>query len=432
MEVSVIGAGLAGSEAAWFLAEHGVSVKLYEAKPSWKSPAHKTDNIAELVCSNSLKSNDTARPSGLLKEELRKMGSLLMEAADKTKVPAGSALAVDRVLFSQYIEEKLKNHKNITIIREEVKEIPKSNAIIATGPLTSKDLFDSLSSLVGEELYFYDAIAPVVEAASIDYSKTFKSSRWEKGEEAYINCPLNKEQYETLVMEIIGAKKVVPREFEEPIWFESCLPVEVMSQRGLDVLRFGPLRPVGLKDPETGKTPWAVVQLRMENKFGSAYNLVGFQTRMKYKEQDRVLKLIPALEKAVILKHGEIHRNSYINAPAQLEDGMRIKNLHEVYVAGLLLGVEGYVESIAMGLFTALHLWSRSNGVDLPPPPPTTALGGLYHHISTSLGKYSPTNINFGLWPPLKEKQKKRVRHLKLIERAVSSFDDWLNTIGEF
>jgi methylenetetrahydrofolate--tRNA-(uracil-5-)-methyltransferase len=426
--VKVIGGGLAGCEAAWYLAENDFKVELYEARPVWKSPAHKTEYLGELVCSNSLKTSDKNRPSGILKEELKKLNSLLMKLAEKHSVPAGKALAVDREKFGQDITKHITSHPNIKLIREEIKTIPEGPAIIATGPLTSKALFDSLSEMLGKSLYFYDAIAPVVEFDSIDPEKSFNASRWDNGE-GYINCPLNKEEYILLVEELLKAEKVLPHEFEKPVYFESCLPVEVMAARGLDVLRHGPLRPVGLRDPQTGETPWAVVQLRTENRYNSSYNLVGFQTRMTYGEQKRVLKLIPALKNCSILKYGEIHRNTFVDTPRVLKNGFEVPQLENVYLAGLLLGVEGYVESMATGLFAAIKLSHKLKSIPFEYPPATTSIGGLLNYLKVGIFPYQPTNINFGLWPPLEKSYKKREKRIKLIERAIIDFDSWISKL---
>ncbi len=434
MHATVVGAGLAGSEAAWFLANHGVEVTLLESRPHYRSAAHTTNYAAELVCSNSLKSFETARPTGLLKRELLTLGSLLIPTALKHRVPAGAALAVDRDAFSRTIQRRLLAHPKITLCRQEVTRIPERNAIIATGPLTSPTLFTALSDLLGEEGYFYDAIAPVVERDSIDFSHAFYGNRWDKGEEkeAYINCPLTAEEYAALVEALLSAETVTPRAFEDPIYFESCLPVEVMAARGVETLRHGPMRPVGLRDPKTGERPYAVLQLRMENSLGSAYNLVGFQTKMTYREQSRVLRLIPALRQATILRHGEIHRNSYFNAPRLLEGGLGVPERQNLLLSGLLLGVEGYVESMALGLFSGLTLASMLKGVTLPPPPKTSCLGGLLHHISTPNPSFGPTNMNFGLWPPLDRRLPKKERHPALIKRATEDFVQWYTEIKPF
>ncbi|MBU1534161.1 methylenetetrahydrofolate--tRNA-(uracil(54)-C(5))-methyltransferase (FADH(2)-oxidizing) TrmFO, partial [Myxococcota bacterium] len=385
----------------------------------------------ELVCSNSLKSDDTARPAGQLKNELLTLGSLLMEAASLTRVPAGCALAVDRDQFAAHVQSRLESHPNITFIRKEITEIPQQNAIIATGPLTSPALFSVLQEKIGDNGYFYDAIAPVVETDSIDFSNAYYGNRWGKGDDpmAYINCPLDREQFEALVVAIRESAKVPLRSFEDPKYFESCLPVEVMAERGMDVLRYGPLRPIGLRHPETGEKPWAVLQLRTENSHRSSYNLVGFQTRMTYPEQDRVIKLIPALREAVILRHGEMHRNSFFNAPVALEGGMKIPGLRSVYLSGLLLGVEGYVESIAAGLLTAMYLLADLSGTTLPALPQTTCMGGLQSHISIPSGQYSPTNVHFGLWPRIDGKMPKKHRHEALIKRSQQDFTAWYNTL---
>ncbi len=429
--ITIIGGGLAGSEAAWQIARRDIPVILYEMRPQKMTEAHSTGLLAELVCSNSLKSMEENSPSWILKQELLMAGSIIMEAALKTRVPAGKALAVDRTAFSQYITERLERLRTLRIIREEVKTIPEGLTIIATGPLTSKPLSDSLMMLIGErQLYFYDAIAPIIDAQSIDYSKTFFQSRYnEEGD--YLNCPLTEEEYRNFYEALREADRVTPRPFEEIKVFESCMPVEVLAERGYDTLRFGPMRPVGLIDPRTGKRPFAVVQLRPENNERTAYNMVGFQTRLRYPEQDRVFRLIPGLEKAEFLRYGSIHRNTYINAPALLNEDLSLKKRRELFIAGQLTGVEGYLESTAMGLIAAISAISRLQGKDFLPPPPATAHGSLLRYLLQSNPvNFQPTNINLSLFPSIEIKTKDRVLKRRLIaERALSVWRQYLNRV---
>ena len=353
--VTVIGAGLAGCEAAHYLARHGFSVRLYDSKPNKFTPAHSSKNLAELVCSNSLKSGDVwSNACGLLKEEMRLLGSLVMEAADATKVPAGGALAVDREAFSAYITEKIRSNPNIEYIPEEVKELPQGYAIVATGPLTLDDLAEDIRAKLGGALHFYDAAAPIVSAESIDYSKTFTADRYGKGEGDYVNCPMNKEEYEAFVDALVSAERAVAHEFEKGEIFEGCMPVEVMAARGRDTLRFGMLKPVGLYD-ENGKRPYAVLQLRKENAAGTAYNLVGFQTNLKFPEQKRVFSMIPALKNAEFLRYGVMHRNTYLDSPKILNADLSLKADGTVFFAGQMTGVEGYVESADGGILAAMN-----------------------------------------------------------------------------
>ncbi|MBN2722603.1 MAG: methylenetetrahydrofolate--tRNA-(uracil(54)-C(5))-methyltransferase (FADH(2)-oxidizing) TrmFO [Deltaproteobacteria bacterium] len=424
--VKVIGGGLSGCESSWQLAQRGIEVVLYESRPHLKSGAHETELLGELVCSNSLKTMDMNKPAGVLKEELKLLGSLIMDCAEKTSIPAGKALAVDRLKFSTMITDRIENHPKIRVVREEIKKIPHKNTIIATGPLTSDALSADFKKYFGDGLNFYDAIAPVVDASTIDYDKTFTASRWDEETDGdYINCPLNKSEYDEMIEFIRIADQVQLRNFEDARYFESCLPVEVMAMRGHDVLRFGPLRPVGMKDPHTGKRPWAVIQLRAENVEKTSYNLVGFQTRMKYGEQKKLISMIPALKNATILKYGEMHRNTYIDAPHKLIDGMKIPDLENVFVAGLLTGVEGYMESVGSGMLTSLRMFHDLQGISFIPPPPDTSLGAVYRYQNTSAVPYVPTNVNFGLWPPLEGKMKTAQRRLQMVERARNSFSKW-------
>jgi methylenetetrahydrofolate--tRNA-(uracil-5-)-methyltransferase len=433
-EVIVIGAGLAGSEAAWQLAKRGVRVILYEMRPQKLTPAHKTGFFAELVCSNSLRSKDLTNAVGLLKEELRRLDSIIMESADINQIPGGKALVVDREKFANFITEKLQNHPNIRLVCEEMTEIPTDRVVIvATGPLTSDPLSMSLAKLISEPfLHFYDAISPIVHAESIDWGKVFVADRYEEEEGAYVNCPLTKEEYERFVQELLSAEKVPLHPFEEPKYFEGCLPIEVMAERGIDTLRYGPMKPKGLIDPRTGKEPYAVVQLRPENTERTLYNMVGFQTKLKYHEQERVFRLIPGLEKAEIARYGSIHRNTFVNAPKVLTPYLQHKNYPNVFLAGQIAGVEGYVESTAMGLVAGINAYRLIKGKDLVIPPPETAIGSLVHYLQSSNPKhFQPMNINWGLFPEIsgKRKIKKEEKVRALVERALKALEDWQSTL---
>jgi methylenetetrahydrofolate--tRNA-(uracil-5-)-methyltransferase len=429
-EVIVIGAGLAGSEAAWQLVKRGVRVILYEMRPQKLTPAHKTGFFAELVCSNSLRSKDLTNAVGLLKEELRRLGSIIMESADINQIPGGKALVVDREKFAKYITEKLQNHPNIRLVCEEMTEIPTDRVVIvATGPLTSDPLAMSLAKLISEPfLHFYDAISPIIYAESIDWGKVFVADRYGEEEGAYVNCPLTKEEYERFVQELLSAEKVPLHPFEEPKYFEGCLPIEVMAERGIDTLRFGPMKPKGLIDPRTGKEPYAVVQLRPENAERTLYNMVGFQTKLKYHEQERVFRLIPGLERAEFARYGSIHRNTFVNAPKVLTPYLQLKNYPNVFLAGQITGVEGYVESTAMGLVAGINAYRLIKGKDLVIPPPETAIGSLVHYLQSSNPKhFQPMNVNWGLFPEIsgKRKIKKEEKVRALVERALKALEDW-------
>jgi len=429
-EVIVIGAGLAGTEAAWQLAKRGIRVILYEMRPQKLTPAHKTGFFAELVCSNSLRSKDLTNAVGLLKEELRRLGSIIMESADIKQIPGGKALVVDREKFANFITEKLQNHPNIRLVCEEMTEIPKDRVVIvATGPLTSDPLAMSLAKLISEPfLHFYDAISPIVHAESIDWGKVFVADRYGEEEGAYVNCPLTKEEYERFVQELLSAEKVPLHPFEEPKYFEGCLPIEVMAKRGIDTLRYGPMKPKGLIDPRTEKEPYAVVQLRLENTERTLYNMVGFQTKLKYHEQERVFRLIPGLEKAEFARYGSIHRNTFVNAPKVLTPYLQLKNYPNVFLAGQITGVEGYVESTAMGLVAGINAYRLIKVKDLVIPPPETAIGSLVHYLQFSNPKhFQPMNINWGLFPEIsgKRKIKKEEKVRALVERALKALEDW-------
>jgi methylenetetrahydrofolate--tRNA-(uracil-5-)-methyltransferase len=430
--VTIIGAGLAGCEAAWVAAERGVQVFLYEMKPQRFSPAHASEGLAELVCSNSLRGADLSNAVGLLKEELRRCGSLIMQAADATKVPAGGALAVDRDLFSVWITERIASHPNITLIREELTCLPPEGlVVIASGPLTSDALAEELARLVGERLYFYDAIAPIVTAESLDLSKIYAASRYGKGDpDDYLNCPMDGEQYTAFITAVKAAEKVAPREFEKLVHFDGCMPIEEMAERGDDTLRFGPMKPVGLPDPTTGKDPYAVVQLRSENNEKTLYNLVGFQTRMTWPEQRRVLRMIPGLEQAEFARLGVMHRNTFINAPTLLEPTQQLTSDPRILFAGQITGVEGYVESAGSGFLAGLAVAALVSGEKPSLPPRETALGALIYHVTNADPKhFQPMNVNYGLFPSLESRVKKKDRKLLLAERALVALDEWKKSI---
>ena len=426
--VTVIGAGLAGSEATYYLAKHGIKVKLFEMRPRVFTPAHNTSLFGELVCSNSLKSSSLINASGVLKEEMKKLGSIVMEAAEMTKVPAGQALAVDREKFSDYLTKKLRQNHLIEIIIDEVREIPPTNegpVIIATGPLTSNHLTQRILQLTeSENLYFYDAISPIIDAESIDLSKTFKGSRYGKGSDEegdYLNCSLNEQEYDKFVDEIINAQKVEIRDFEKEIYFEGCLPIEVLAQRGKDSLRFGPMKPVGLIDPRTKKRPYSVIQLRKENNSSSMYSMVGFQTKLTYPEQRRILRLIPGLENAEFLRYGSVHRNTFVNSPKVLLPSLQIKGNEKIMLAGQIVGVEGYVESAAMGLLAGINALRIVKGLKTVVPPQETAIGSLIRYITDpSTKEFQPMNINFGLFPKAEIGKTKSDRRKLIAERAIS------------
>jgi methylenetetrahydrofolate--tRNA-(uracil-5-)-methyltransferase len=470
--VIIAGGGLAGSEAAWQLAERGVAVTLYEMRPSCPTPAHKTDRLAELVCSNSLKSNAPGSASWLLKEELRRAGSLLLRVAGECAVPGGAALAVDRERFAEAVTAAVCGHSAITVRREELQQIPNEGlALVSTGPLTSDALAAQVQALTGSEnLAFYDAISPVVDAETLNMERIFSASRYGKGGEDYLNCPFNEEEYRIFYEALASADTVRTNEFENVKFFEACLPIEELGRRGYDTLRFGPMKPVGLVDPRTGRQPFAVVQLRAENLRFSSYNLVGFQNHLKFPEQKRIMRLIPGLENAEFLRLGQIHRNTYINSPRVLNPDLSFRSAPQVVVAGQLSGVEGYVECIATGLLAGLAMaaharpeaWhghpghehhgqdaratsrvGASGGGPWPnavqpyvPPPRTTALGSLVHYIThAASGNYQPANISFDLLPPMESLPRaiardRRARREKQCERALDDFEKWFSTIA--
>ena len=432
--VNVIGGGLAGVEAAWQAAEQGVGVRLYEMRPVMQTPAHRTDKLAEIVCSNSLKSDEPGSAPYLLKEELRRGGSLVMRAAEATKVPAGAALAVDRGKFAEFITAEIERHPRIEIVREEAKEIPSDGIwIISTGPLTSDALTASIMRSTGDDqLYFYDAIAPIVAADSIDMSIAFKAARYGKGGDDYINCPMDREQYSKFYEELIEAKSVPVKRFEETQWFEACLPLEELARRGVDTLRFGPMKPKGLYDPRTNAEPYACVQLRQENLMADAYGLVGFQNHLKYGEQARVLKLIPGLENADILQYGQIHRNTFINSPKILNETLATRSNPRLFFAGQITGVEGYVESVATGWLAGLNAARFLRDLPMLTAPTTSAIGALCRYVSNVETKnFQPVNITFGLLDPLpvelrKKHRNKRERHMVQVEMALRDWDEFL------
>ena len=427
-KVLIVGGGLAGSEAAYYLASRGIETTLVEMKPKKFTPAHESENFGELVCSNSLKSNDFyANACGLLKEEMRLLGSMVMEAADATKVPAGAALAVDREAFSSYITEKLKSCPNLTLVSEEVTKVPDTEkdggryVIIATGPLTSDGLSEDIARLFGGGLHFYDASAPIISAESVDMSCAFTGDRYGKGTGDYINCPMNKEEYYAFVDELLAAEKAHLHEFEKGEIFEGCMPIEVMASRGRDTLRYGTLKPVGLFD-EDGKRPYAVLQLRKENTAGSTYNLVGFQTNLKFPEQKRVFSMIPALKNAEFLRYGVMHRNTYIQSPDVLTRQFSVKNNQRLFFAGQITGVEGYVESAASGLLAAIHIADEILGRPTHVFDERTVCGALETHISTPTKDFQPMNANFGILAPMDVRiRDKKERYRALAERALQT-----------
>ncbi len=399
MKVKVVGAGLAGVESAYYLAERGIKVELYDIKPNAYTPAHKSENFAELVCSNSLKSADVyGNACGLLKEEMRILGSLTIPVADKTRVPAGNALAVDREKFSAEITEKIKNHKNIEFISAEVTDIDLSeNVIIATGPLTTDKLSQSIMRITGDNLFFYDAASPIVSKDSIDFDYAFYGDRYGKGDGDHVNCPMDKETYELFVKELLSAEKAPQKDFENTAVFEGCMPVEVMASRGIDTLRFGTLKPVGLYDPRTNKRGYACLQLRREDKDGESFNLIGFQTNLKWGEQKRVFGIIPALKNAEYLRYGVMHRNTYINSPKVLNSDFSLKKYPNVFFAGQITGVEGYVESAASGLLAGINMKLKLNGKESLKLDNTTVLGALSRYVATENADFQPMNANYGI-----------------------------------
>ena len=468
MSVTVVGGGLAGSEAAWQAASQGVDVTLHEMRPAHPTAVHRTDRLAELVCSNSFRGDKLDNAVGLLKEEMRRLGSLVMRAAEASRVPAGAALAVDRELFAQTVTDLLHAHPLITIVRGEVESIPDSTGqhpvILATGPLTSAALSADIARLVGQEhLYFYDAISPIVLAESIDHEKVFRQSRWDRnvrlttfteatavekpdattgrtaqsdqacgvddGAGDYLNCPMTREEYERFMDAVVHAESATVHDFDKAIFFEGCLPIEVMAHRGQDTLRFGPMKPVGLVDPRTGRAPYAAVQLRQDNLAGDHYSLVGFQTQLKWGDQERVLRLIPGLEHAEFVRFGMVHRNTYINGPSVLDETWQVRRRPSLFCAGQMSGVEGYVESAASGLLAGLNAAALASGRPTAAPPRTTAIGALAYYVShANPAHYQPSNITFGIMPPLARAPKhKLARKVAIAERALADLRTWMH-----
>lgn len=438
MAVKVIGAGLAGCEAAWQLANAGIEVELYEMKPKKFTPAHKYNGFAELICSNSLKAERIGSAAGMLKEEMRKLGSLTMQCAEATKVSAGGALAVDREKFSDMVTEKIRSNPKISVIEEEVTEIPDGNVIIATGPLTSDGLAESIKELCGNYLYFHDAAAPIVTYESLDKSKVFFASRYGRGEADYINCPMEKDEYLRFYNELVNAESAPLHEFDKEHFskdnfkvYEGCMPVEVLAKRGEDTMRYGPLKPVGIYHPETNKRYYAVVQLRAENAQGSLYNIVGFQTNLKFGEQKRVFSMIPGLENAEFVRYGVMHRNTFINSPKLLNEQFNMRERENLFFAGQMTGVEGYIESAASGIFAGLNMARRLNGKEYVSLPDTTMLGALSKYISDpTVEKFQPMGSNMGILPELPERiRDKKLKYEKIAERGLADLDKILSEI---
>jgi methylenetetrahydrofolate--tRNA-(uracil-5-)-methyltransferase len=432
MPVNVIGAGLAGSEAAWQIAKRGIKVNLFEMRPITKTPAHHTDKFAELVCSNSLRANTLTNAVGVLKEEMRRLDSVILSAADSCSVPAGGALAVDRHEFAALVTDKVKNHPNVTVFNEEVTNIPEGITIVATGPLTSEGLSKQIKHLTGEEhLYFYDAAAPIIEKDSIDMDKVYLKSRYDKGEAAYLNCPMTESEFDRFYEALISAETVPLKEFEKEVFFEGCMPIEVMASRGKKTMLFGPLKPVGLEDPKTGKRPYAVVQLRQDDAAGTLYNIVGFQTHLKWGPQKEVLRLIPGLENADIVRFGVMHRNTFINSPNVLKDTYQLKNHENLFFAGQMTGVEGYVESAASGLIAGINAAKLAMEKEPLVFPADTAIGSMARYITTAnKNNFQPMNANFGLFPDLPKKVKgKKERNEQHANRALETIQNFVKKV---
>jgi len=433
-DIVIIGGGLAGSEAAWQAANRGAKVTLYEMRPKETTQAHKTGGLAELVCSNSLGSTDPLNAPGILKEEMRRLNSLIIRVADEVRVPAGSALAVDRDLFSLKITQALESHPNIRILREEITEIPTDClCILATGPLTSDKLSHAIAQLTHtKHLYFYDAISPIVDADSINMDIAFLASRYGKGGDDYLNCPMDEATYNDFYAALLAAEKVQPKDFEKAAYFEGCIPIEIMAERGRQTMQFGPLKPVGLENPKTGKRAYAVVQLRTENAHRSCYNLVGFQTKLTYGEQKRVFRMIPGLEQAEFLRYGSLHRNTFINSPQLLRNTLQFKARGTLFFAGQLVGVEGYTDSAAMGGLAGINAARGLAGLPLVAPPPTTAHGCLTTYITTADPRhFQPMNTNFGLFPPLATATRDKELKRRLTgQRAIKDLTAWMTQFG--
>ena len=432
MPVNVIGAGLAGSEAAWQIAKRGIHVNLFEMRPVRQTPAHHTDKFAELVCSNSLRANTLTNAVGVLKEEMRRLDSVIISAADTCSVPAGGALAVDRHEFAAMVTEKVKNHPNVSVFHQEVTDLPEGITIVATGPLTSESLSEQIKRLTGEEhLYFYDAAAPIIEKDSIDMDKVYLKSRYDKGEAAYLNCPMTESEFNRFYEALISAETVPLKEFEKEVFFEGCMPIEVMASRGKKTMLFGPLKPVGLEDPKTGKRPYAVVQLRQDDAAGTLYNIVGFQTHLKWGPQKEVLQLIPGLENADIVRYGVMHRNTFINSPNVLKDTYQLKNHENLFFAGQMTGVEGYVESAASGLIAGINAAKLAMEEEPVVFPHDTAIGSMARYITTAnKNNFQPMNANFGLFPDLPKKVKgKKERNEQHANRALETIQNFVKKV---
>ncbi len=433
-KIVIIGGGLAGCEAAWHLSRRGVRVALYEMKPGRFSPAHRSPYLAELVCSNSLRSNSLENAVGVLKEEMRRLQSLIIWAADKTRVPAGDSLSVDREGFSRLITESLEKEELVQIIRDEVVEIPAEGPlIIATGPLTSDAFTHKFVDLAGgKSLYFYDAVSPILMKDTIDFGIAFRASRYGRGGDDYVNCPMTADQYYAFVDALLRAKKVPLRDFEKEAYFEGCMPVEELALRGKDTLAFGPMKPVGLIDPRTGDRPFAVVQLRQDNQSGTLYNMVGFQTKLKWEEQKAVFRLIPGLEKAEFMRLGSLHRNTFVNSPQILMESLQLRKYPRIFLAGQITGVEGYVESAAMGLLAGISACHWIKGGSMVTPSATTALGALVRYIAhANPTTFQPMNANFGLFPPLDAQVKGKLKRKLLAKRALEDIERWKDLIGQ-
>ena len=433
-DLVVVGGGLAGVEAAWQAANRGIKVDLYEMRPEKMTPAHKTSKLAELVCSNSLRASSLENAAGLLKEEMKKLGSLIMKIAERHQVPAGGALAVDRERFAKDITEAIENHENITLKREEFKNLDREKpTIIASGPLTSEELVNEILNFTDSKLlYFYDAAAPIVTYESINHDKVFRASRYDKGTADYLNCPMTEDEYKRFYEELINGEVVQKKDFEEKVHFEGCMPVEVMAKRGAETLTFGPLKPVGLKDPRTSEVPYAVVQLRQDDKEGNLYNLVGFQTQLKWPEQNRIFRLIPGLENAEFVRYGVMHRNTYVNSPSILKATYQLKGYPNIFLAGQITGVEGYIESASSGIVAGINASRLLSEEETLIFPVETAHGALSNYITTANPKnFQPMNINFGLLPPPEDKTKKKVpkkeRKVRQSEKALSFFENFIN-----
>jgi methylenetetrahydrofolate--tRNA-(uracil-5-)-methyltransferase len=432
-QVTIIGGGLAGTEAAWQAAERGARVRLFEMRPARPTAAHRSASLGEIVCSNSLKSDEPGTAPYLLKEELRRGGSLLIRVAHETAVPAGAALAVDRDRFAEEVTRRIQAHPNIEVVREEARSVPTDGpVVIATGPLTSPALSEEVARLTGSSnLYFYDAIAPVVDAETINTEIAFRAARYDKGGADYLNCPMDEDEYNRFYDALVGAESVALHEFEQTMYFEGCLPIEEIARRGRDTLRYGPMKPVGLRDPRTGLQPFAVVQLRQENLLADSYNLVGFQNHLKYGEQKRVLQLIPGLERAEFIRLGQIHRNTFICAPAVLTETLQMRAQRRILFAGQISGVEGYIEAMATGFMAGVHAAEMARGREPQAPPRRTAMGSLTNYIANADGKnFQPMNITFALLPPLDEAQRRKVRrkadrHRLQVELALKDFEAW-------